>query len=104
MDRILRAVERGTKWLERHIKDDGSYGAAIEDLACYYKSPYLFSLTGYHHAAHRMLDHIKENFMQSNGDFATSVQSKSVNPVFTEFWVIPMDGSLLLPRGWGDLI
>ncbi len=86
MDRILRAVDRGTKWLERQIKDDGSYGASIEDLACYYKSPYLFSLTGHRQAAHRILDHIKERFMLSNGDFATSEQCKSANPVFNEFW------------------
>ncbi len=86
MDKINRAAERGLQWIDQQLHDDGSFGPAIDDLACYYKSPYLFSLMGRRKSAHRVLDHIKERFMLSNGDFATSESFKSINPLFTEFW------------------
>lgn len=86
MEKLTRAAERATRWLEQQIHDDGSYGLDAEDLACYYKSPYLFSLMGQRGSAHLVLDHIKERYFRSNGDFTTSEKEKSANPTFCEFW------------------
>ncbi|MBS0358461.1 MAG: hypothetical protein JSS53_04245, partial [Proteobacteria bacterium] len=79
-------AELALQWLTAQIHDDGSYGRKINDLACYYKSPYLFSLTDHHHDAHKMLDFIKQKFMQDDGDFISLKGDKSENAAFNEFW------------------
>lgn len=86
MQEYLSSVNKAVQWLEMHIQDDGSYGEKAKDLACYYKSPYLFSLLGKRQTANRMLDYIGEHFMLSNGDFAMSPTLKSENGVFNSYW------------------
>jgi hypothetical protein len=81
---------------------DGSFSPEADDLACYYKSPYLLALSGRPREAGRLLDHIQRRFMRSDGDFATTVDRKSENAAFQEYWAYPNGwialGSLRLGR------
>lgn len=86
MERMILAAQRTVRWLDQQLQDDGSFGPDVDDLSCYYKVPYIFSLTGRRAAAHLVLDHIKTRFFQSTGDFTTSEKIKSATPVFGEFW------------------
>ncbi len=81
-----KSADEALNWLLQQLKDDGSYGSAINDLASYYKSPYLFYISGRIEEAKRTLNHIKQKFMQENGDFKTSVDIKSNNGAFVEYW------------------
>ena len=40
--RYEQAADRAVGWLATRLRDDGSYGPEADDLACYYRSPYLF--------------------------------------------------------------
>ncbi len=80
------AAEKALDWLNQQLQSDGSYGPQIDDLACYYKSPYLFQLCGRLPEAERLLNHIQQRFMQANGDFLTAPDLKSENGAFVEYW------------------
>jgi len=56
-------------------------GDDCEDLACYYKLPYLMQLAGRPVQAHRLLDGIRDRFLRSNGDFLNSDMAKTMDPV-----------------------
>jgi Prenyltransferase and squalene oxidase repeat len=86
IEKCKQSADAAINWLLRQLQDDGSYGPAINDLASYYKSPYLFYMSGRSEAARRMLTYIKQEFMQANGDFKTSVDIKSENGAFVEYW------------------
>src|SRR5512134_2227976 len=89
-DRTCKNMEdasaRALSWLLSHINKDGSYGPEVKDLACYYKSPYLFLVHGKLREAQRFMTFIKSSFMQENGDFSMSAAVKSENPAFNEYW------------------
>jgi hypothetical protein len=76
-------------WLAAHLHDDDSYGPQVDDLACYYKSPYLFGLSGRPREACRLLAFIRRRFMGADHDFTTSSGHKSDNEAFTEYWAYP---------------
>jgi hypothetical protein len=80
------ASKRAANWLVTQLQPNGSYKLAQHDLACYYKSPYLLLLAGYYDESNKVIDFIKNNFMQSTGDFYISEKNKSENPAFNEFW------------------
>ena len=80
------SADAAVHWLLRRLQDDGSYGPGINDLACFYKSPYLFYISGEIGAARRTLRYIERSFMQKNGDFKTSEAIKSANGAFVEYW------------------
>ena len=84
--RCEASAERAVQWLALHLQSDGSYGAVATDLASYYKSPYLFYLSGRVEEATRLLDYIRVKFMRESGDFTTSAGVKSENPAFVEYW------------------
>lgn len=86
LEKYKQSADRAVKWLVLQLKSDDSYGSNINDLASYYKSPYLFSLSGKLEKANRMLNHIKKKFMRKNGDFTTSSEMKSENGAFVEYW------------------
>jgi len=86
MEKYKRSADMGLDWLLQKLKNDGSYGPTVNDLACYYKSPYLYYISGRIAAAKRILNHIQQTFMQANGDFKTSVDIKSENGAFVEYW------------------
>jgi hypothetical protein len=87
--RYEQAADRAVGWLAARLRDDGSYGSEADDLACYYKSPYLFQLSGRAREAARLLTFIRGRFMRPDHDFATSAGHKSHNAAFTEYWAYP---------------
>lgn len=87
--RYEQAADRAVEWLATQLRDDGSYGPDVDDLACYYKSPYLFQLSGRAREAARLLSFIRGRFMRPDHDFTTSAGHKSDNAAFTEYWAYP---------------
>ena len=83
LDRLPTAADRTLSWLTNQIEADGSLGPGNDDLACFYKLPYLMQLAGRVCETHRLLDFIQTTFMQANGDFGTSAETKSVDPVLS---------------------
>ncbi len=86
---ILKYMNSSTKavnWLASQINDDGSYSVDTQDLACYYKSPYLFYISGKTELANRILNYIKNQFLRANGDLTTQENYKSENGAFAEYW------------------
>jgi hypothetical protein len=83
------AADRAVGWLAAQLRDDGSYGPRADDLACYYKSPYLFQLAGRTQDADRLLTFIQRRFMRADHDFATLEDHKSDNSAFDEYWAYP---------------
>ncbi|MGH3853539.1 MAG: hypothetical protein ACRDR6_08580 [Pseudonocardiaceae bacterium] len=63
--RYEQAADRAVEWLATRLRDDGSYGPEADDLACYYKSPYLFQLSGRTRDAARLLEFIRVRFHAS---------------------------------------
>ena len=82
----LESSEKAIHWLETHINEKGNYGESITDLACYYKSPYLFYLSGKTTLANKCLTYLKNSFLQDNGDFAAQNAMKSENAALNEYW------------------
>jgi hypothetical protein len=76
-----QAATRTVDWLAARITSDGSVGDDCEDLACFYKLPYLMQLAGHAAEAHRLLDYIRDRFLRSDGDFRTSNRVKTIDPV-----------------------
>ena len=68
------------------MKVDGSFQLPVEDLACYYKAPYLLYISGKIQEANHLLNYIQRAFGRKNGDFTTSPDLKSVNANFIEYW------------------
>ncbi|MDJ0680550.1 MAG: hypothetical protein QNJ18_11880 [Xenococcaceae cyanobacterium MO_167.B52] len=86
LEKYRQSSNRALKWLTQKIQLDGSYGQNISDLACYYKSPYLFYISGNIEEANLILMTITTKFLQQNGDFKTSSNLKSENDAFEEYW------------------
>jgi hypothetical protein len=84
-----QAADRAVRWLTDQLGEDGSFGPDADDLACYYKSPYLLALSGRPREAGRLLDHVRDRFMRGDGDFATADERKSANAAFQEYWAYP---------------
>ena len=84
-----QAADRAIVWLTDQLAEDGSFGPRADDLACYYKSPYLLALTGRLREAAQLLDHVKRRFMCEDGDFTTAAERKSENDAFQEYWAYP---------------
>jgi hypothetical protein len=86
LQKYKHGSEKAVQWLMSHFKEDGSYGSNIQDLASYYKSPYLLYLSGRVEESYQLLAYIKHKFMQDNGDFVTAEDIKSENKAFGEYW------------------
>lgn len=86
LEKCQQSSHRALAWLTQKMQFDGSYGREIVDLACYYKSPYLFYLSGKSEEASLILRTIKTRFLQFDGDFKTSSHLKSENDAFEEYW------------------
>ena len=87
--------ERAVEWLAAQLNTDGSFQVSPQDLACYYKAPYLLFISGKIEEANRVLSYIHRTFGQENGDFATSKDRKSDNLAFVEYWAY-MNGWIAL--------
>ena len=90
-----QSSERAVEWLAAQLNDDGSFQVSPNDLACYYKAPYLFFISGKIEEANRVLSYIHKTFGRENGDFATSKDRKSENVAFVEYWAY-MNGWIAL--------
>jgi len=90
-----QSADRAVEWLAGQMKEDGSFQVPVEDLACYYKAPYLFSISGKIQEANHMLSYIQRAFGRGNGDFTTSPDLKSENGNFIEYWAY-MNGWIAL--------
>jgi hypothetical protein len=86
LKKYKQSSERALNWLLSQLKNDGSYGSSITDIASYYKSPYLFYISGKIEEANRILSYIKKAFMQKDGDFKTTSEIKSESGAFIEYW------------------
>jgi hypothetical protein len=84
-----QTADRAVAWLAAQLRDDGSYGPQADDLACYYKSPYLFQLSGRAREASRVLAFVRHRFMREDHDFGTRADRKSDNDAFNEYWAYP---------------
>jgi len=80
-----QSADRAVEWLAGQMKEDGSLQVPVEDLACYYKAPYILFISGKIQEANHMLSYIQKTFGQENGDFTTSPDLKSVNGNFIEY-------------------
>jgi hypothetical protein len=94
-EQIEKSSDKALDWLLLRLEEDGSYGSAVNDLACYYKSPYLFCIAGKEEEAKRVLNHIKQRFMRKSGDFMTTNGRKSENGALEEYWAY-MNGWIAL--------
>ena len=90
-----QSSDRAVEWLAAQINNDGSFQVPDNDLACYYKVPYLFAISGKMEEANRILSYIHKTFGRENGDFTTSKDRKSVNEAFVEYWAY-MNGWIAL--------
>jgi hypothetical protein len=90
-----QSADRAVEWLAGQMKEDGSLQIPVEDLACYYKAPYMLFISGKIQEANHMLSYIQKTFGQENGDFTTSRDLKSVNGNFIEYWAY-MNGWIAL--------
>jgi hypothetical protein len=108
-----QAATRTVDWLAARIKSDGSLGDDCQDLACFYKLPYLMQLAGHAAEAHRLLDCIHDRFLRQDGDFLTADRVKTVDPVLALYpgyingWIAMAAHKLgrfdLSFRAWGYL-
>jgi len=83
--KLADSANKVVAFLESKLLKDGSYEEA-EDLACYFKSPMMFIAANKQETASLVLTHIKKQFMQTNGDFKTQDNLKSVNSAYIEYW------------------
>lgn len=56
------------------------------DLCCLYKAPMMLVSNNETEKANRILDEIRKNNMQGDGDFLTNSSKKSVKPEYEHFW------------------
>ena len=91
------SADRAVGWLLGQMNNDGTLQLPAEDLACYYKVPYLLFVSGKMQEANRMLSYIQRAFGRKNGDFTTSGNLKSENGNFIEYWAY-MNGWISLNR------
>lgn len=73
-------------FFEAKLETNGSYGKEAKDISAYFKSPMMFIAANNPESARRMLNYIKDNFMQPNGDFSNDEHSKSIKPEYIEYW------------------
>ncbi|MFZ0218629.1 MAG: hypothetical protein WAL30_00260 [Candidatus Aquirickettsiella sp.] len=83
---LIESAEKTLQFFESRMLLDGSYGEAVTDISCYYKSSMMFLRAGKLDRAIQILDYVKTNFFQADGDFLSPGDIKSTNSAYTEFW------------------
>lgn len=84
--KLTESANKVVNFLESKLQTDGSFGKEAKDLACYFKSPMMFSVAGKDQCAISVLKYIETTFMKKDGDFKTSDKLKSENGAYAEFW------------------
>lgn len=77
--------QRTLHWIVKHISSDGELKGYPEDLVCYYKLPYLLTLSGQTILANHVLDHIKSYFFTAKNSLTFDIK-KTENPLMAKFW------------------
>ena len=67
MSAYKEARDKGSEYLLRQLRDDGSFGDGT--VGDYYKAPAAFQVCGETNAANRLCDWIRKNGMGADGDF-----------------------------------
>jgi hypothetical protein len=66
---ICTHAKKGSDWLIDHQNSDGSWKRLSEPrIDAYYKGAWALATTGQYGPAHRLLTHIRENYLEENGD------------------------------------
>ncbi|XP_060608400.1 uncharacterized protein LOC132760434 [Ruditapes philippinarum] len=93
MEQFLKASNKTSQLLAGNVAADGSLkdDDVRNDLCSQYKLTTLLAISGYTMEAHILLDRIKKNFMQANGDFISypeknEIGRKSSSFPMTHFW------------------
>lgn len=85
--KLTESAKQVISFLESKLQKekDGSYGAEVKDIACYFKSPMLFLTGNRPHSADAVLNHIQAKFMTADGDFRNSPNTRSTNGAYNEY-------------------
>ncbi|MBN1553490.1 MAG: hypothetical protein JXA11_02000, partial [Phycisphaerae bacterium] len=75
LPRYQETVRTASAWLAEQQQVDGSF-AGREDLSNYYKAVYCHAVSGHALQAGRVAEYVKKHFLQPNGDFRTSPETK----------------------------
>ncbi|KAL4220010.1 hypothetical protein ACF0H5_020422 [Mactra antiquata] len=93
MEKFLLASRKTAKYLCKLVDDDGvlKHDDINMDLCSQYKLTTLLLISGYTKQANKLLDRIKKDFMQPNGDFLSypekkDGEQKSSSFPMTHFW------------------
>lgn len=82
---LIGSAEKTLQFFESRMLLNGSYGEAVTDISCYYKSPMMFLRVGKWDKAMQISDYAKTNFLQADGDFLSPGDIKNTNPAYTEY-------------------
>uniref|UniRef100_X2ACE9 Alpha-macroglobulin-like TED domain-containing protein n=1 Tax=Capitella teleta TaxID=283909 RepID=X2ACE9_CAPTE len=83
------ASDKGFDYIVQFIDDHGNYSipsVTENDLCFFFKLPLILYTGGKLREAHLVLDYIKDNFMQSDGDFRTSQTVKACHPTHSSYY------------------
>lgn len=81
----LEASDKAVNYLVSQMQPDGSY-AGTDDLAAHYKSPTTLYAAGRVEEANRLVDYIKNRYLQPDGDVLTGPGFKSGDFAYTEYY------------------
>ena len=84
-DAYLTASNKAVDYLVSQLQADGSY-AGTDDLTASYKSPTTLYGAGLVKEAIRVVNFIKNRFLQADGNLLTSTGFKSGDPAYTEYY------------------
>ncbi len=73
MESYLKAAQKGSEWLVSKQQEDGS----ITKAEVYYKAPYALSVTGRALEANKLINWIKTDVLQDNGDLNQNTYKNS---------------------------
>ncbi|CAF3294222.1 unnamed protein product [Rotaria sp. Silwood2] len=83
---LFKSATKIVDYFLNDLQSNGSYRTEAKDLACYFKSPMMFISARNEKQANNILDYIKNIFL-FNGDFLTTIDKKSDQPEYIEYWV-----------------
>ena len=83
---LIESANKTLHFFESRMLPNGSYGKDVTDISGYYKSPMMFLSAGKSNRTMQILDYVKTNFLQPDGDFLSPGDIKSANSAYTEFW------------------
>ncbi|MCF6777329.1 hypothetical protein L3V83_12230 [Thiotrichales bacterium 19X7-9] len=86
LQQMTDCAQKTLNYFSSHLNKDGSFGDHASDLTCYYKAPMMFINAQREDLAKRVINNIKVNYMQKDGDLLSNATTKSIKPEYIEFW------------------